>query len=922
MADVAKRRQVRPVYGLCMSSDNGHFCEKPEVTRQGRNQPGGAWPPSRPLTIPLERATECGREWVGGKAASLSVLLRGRLPVPPGFCVTSDAFRLWLNSSPQLQEWLGKLGNDGGSPTAEPRKPQRAVPEPTEMPESVKEAVLSAWRGLGEERCYAVRSSATVEDGKRHSFAGQFESVLNVRGGEALLHAITKCWLSAFSPRALSYHAANGLRPEQTAVAVVVQEMVPAQTAGVVFTLDPVSGNTGRLVIEATTGLAEGLVSGKARAEHFVVEKRSRRLVAQHGVSGAPCLSEALRRKIAGLALRAESLFGSPLDLEWAAAGGEVFLLQARPVTGAGKPQTWAERQRWSNVNTGEVFPDVTTPMTWSIVQSLFEPLFGSLFRLAGADPSRVTVGGLVAGRIYFNVNTGLALLRPFQFLVGGLAKVAHAVGGARPAEHMGGLLAVPEADIPDAGFRWYRYVFTWPRVLYLLCTHAPWCAAGWLRRVQARTDQLVTQDIEPMNTRELLSCLARARREGFRDWDLLYLITQAAALPVFERACQKWLNQADPSRSYRLFAGLGGIPEAEAGLALWRLAARVHADRELERLFRDNVGFDWAQLQAKLTGTAAGRAFLAAWSDFMSKHGHHCRGELELFNARWHETPDYILRVVCAYLANLEEANPDQKQQRLAQERRKLTYEWRAQLGPAKRWLFSYSLERAQRLTVQREVWKNEAVRMMAFLRRVLLALGRRLREQGALEQADDIFFLEIAEVEALSGKAAATDLRRRIEVRREQYRQNLAHSPPPSVVGCFTPGSPLNARSASRSTATVLEGIAVSSGVATGRARVILRSDVREQVQPGEILVAPFTDPAWVPYFIPAAGLVVDQGGVLSHGSIVARELGLPAVTDTGAATQTIKTGDLVEVDGNLGRVRILERVREPRLSGSPPD
>lgn len=901
-----------------MIGDDGRVSGSAQVKGERGNHPEGGLRPPQPLTIPLERATDRERELVGGKAASLAVLMRGRLPVPPGFCVTTTAFKRWINSSPKLEEWLRKSENRDPRRTSESENPQRIAPEDltaARMPEGVEGAVLSAWRALGEERCYAVRSSATVEDGKEHSFAGQFESVLNVQGREALLKAITKCWMSAFSPQSLSYHAANRLRLEQTAVAVVVQEMVPAQISGVVFTVDPVSGDSGRLVIEAAPGLGEGLVSGKSRAEHFVVEKRSRRLVAHHGTSGTPCLSEALRRKISGLALRAESLFGTSLDIEWAAVEGEVFLLQARPVTGARKPLAWEERQRWSNVNTGEVFPDVATPMTWSIVQGLFEPLFGSLFRLTGADPSRVTIGGLVAGRIYFNVNTGLALLRPFRFLIGGLANVAHAVGGGRPAEHMRGLLEVQEADVPDAGFRWHKYVLTWPRVLYDLFTHAPWRAAGWLRSIQARTDQLVTQDVEPMTTQELVCCLARVRREGFRDCDLLYLITQAAALPVLEMACRKWLNQTDTSLRHRLFAGLGGIPEAEAGLALWRLATMARADRELERLLRGDG--DWSQVQAKLTGTEAGRTFLAAWSDFMSKHGHHCRCEPEVFNARWHETPDYILRVVRAYLGNLDGANPHEKQQRLAEERLNLTDEWRAQLGPARRWLFSLALERAQRLTVHREVWKNEIVRVMAFLRRVLLALGRRLHEQGVLDQVDDIFFLEVGELETLTGNVAAHDLRPRIKLRLEEYRQNLTLSPPPTVVGRFAPGSSLSPRSGSRSSGKVLEGIAVSSGVATGRARVVLRSDVQEQVRPGEILVAPFTDPAWVPYFIPAAGLVVDQGGVLSHGSIVARELGLPAVTDTGSATETIKTGDLVEVDGNLGRVRILESV----LGNAPP-
>ena len=860
----------------------------------------------QPLIIPLQGAPDYERSLVGGKAAGLGILMRAKLPVPPGFCVTSAAFSEFLNSSPKLKEQL--IRSSSKRPIEETSRTPKSgeTPALVEIPVAIKEAILRVWRAMGKDRHYAVRSSATVEDGTDHSFAGQFESVLNVQGEEALLSAVQKCWVSVLSPRAVSYHARKGLRPEDTSVAVVVQEMVRAEVAGVMFTMDPISGDRGRLVVEAAPGLGDVTVSGKNRPERFVLEKRTFRMLEHHCVSDASCLNESLLRKVSSLAERAERLFGMPLDIEWATSGGDVFLLQARPVTAARQLRSWEERQRWSNVNTGEVFPDVATPMTWSIVQLLFEPLFGSLFRVAGADPSRMTVAGLVAGRIYFNVNAGLALLNPFRFLMGGLANVAQAIGGGRAAEHMRGLLQVPDSDLPETGFHWHLYLLTWPRILYDLITHAPFRAEAWLQGVKSRTDNLVRQDVQCLSTSELFKCLAHARREGFRGWDLLYLITQSGALPIFQKACRDWLHHPDLSLGYRLFAGLGGIPETEAGLELWRLAVAAHANEEVEAALRS--GADWSRVQIDLTASEAGKDFLAAWDKFMAKHGHHGRGELEVFNARWAETPDYILRLVRGYLGELERGNPEEKQRRLAEERRRLTEECRAQLGPLRRWVFTIALRRAQKLAVHREAWKNEAVRLMYFIRRLLLELGRHLHDKAVLNDPDDIFFLEIAELESLGTGTAPSGIAEQIKSRREKYRENLNLCPPPYVVGRFTSASSTTTLRTPNHAAKVLEGIAVSSGVATGRARVILRTDDHEQTLPGEILVAPFTDPAWVPYFIPAAGVVMDQGGVLSHGSIIARELGLPAVTDTGSATHLIQTGDMVQVDGNCGQVTIL--------------
>ena len=870
--------------------------------------------------LPLSAITAGQRPLVGGKAANLAGMSHDRLPVPEGFCLTSAAFDQFLAACPEHGEVSAALANlspgrPGGAAAAS-RRVLACLAKAT-MPEAVAAAVLKAWQELGGDRAYAVRSSATVEDAAEHSFAGQFESFLNVRGQDALLKAIQTCWRSLYTERTLAYQVRNGLPPDKAAMAVIVQAMVPAEIAGVLFTMDPVSGNPGRVVLEGTPGLGDRLVSGQVNPDHMVLDKATLRIISHQKPDVGGCVDEALARRLGKLARQVEHLFGGPQDIEWAQANGDVFLLQARPVTTVRRARrhedadAWADRQVWSNLNTGEVLPDVMTPVTWSMIRRLMGRIAGGMFRLVGADMNRAPILDRVAGRAYFNKNTVLAALKPFSWLLKRSPDFFQALGGGQKEDHRQGLLDIPDEALPDLGFRWPNYILSWPRCVASLITHSPGRGDAWTIRLKAHQDALAQVDLESMSAPALGNFFEQVLQDGLLGMDLLYLVTQGMSAGVFQYAFCHWLDEPDATLAYRFFAGLGGMPETEGGLALWRLAALAHADEETESLLLADDG--WTSLRPKLQPTEPGRQFLASWDAFMKEHGHHCRGEMELFNARWFEMPDYILGIMRGYLRTIDQSDPIAKQRRLAEERRELTEHCRSRLkNPVKRWLFSRSLRRAQKLAVNREEWKNQAVRQITILRRVLLSLGDRLVQEGRLARPDDVFFLEVTEVKSVANGAAAFALGATITKRREEYERNLALAPPPVVVGRYDPSTPVAPEAPAD--ATVLTGIPVFPGTVTGRARVIARANDHDQVLPGEILVAPFTDPAWTPYFVSAAGVVMDQGGVLSHGSIVAREYGLPAVTNVASATQVITTGDLIQVDGAAGRVVILERAAAP--------
>ncbi|HLZ54919.1 MAG TPA: PEP/pyruvate-binding domain-containing protein [Verrucomicrobiae bacterium] len=881
------------------------------------------------FTMPLGPIRLKNLSRVGGKAAHLGEMVAAGLPVPSGFVITTDACGRFIQSDPRIKGWLMSLAKwDASDPSVlraaveEVREKLDTIPVPDDVTNAIRAALAEASDGA-----WAVRSSATVEDLPEASFAGQHDSFLNVRGSDAVVAAVKRCWLSLFSERAVSYRTRKGIAAGRAQMAVIVQRLIPAEAAGVMFTADPAGGNA--ILIEAAFGLGEAVAQGKVTPDRVEVSRSGWKIVRRktslkrmHLVAGkngvreellpagktnAPVLDDESAVRLAQLGLKVEHLFGVPQDIEWAQRDGKLFLLQSRPITGKVPVKTWEDRQVWSNFNTGEVAPDVMAPITWSLWQSLVGGVvLRSTFRLLGADVRRAPLVGLVAGRLYFNANTAMAALQPFAFLLKGATLLFQAVGGGQ-AEAYRQTLAIPPADLPDLGFRWPKYLLSWPRIFFDLITHLPGGGEAWMARFKARNDELVRTDIEAMPTPELTGFCVRLILELFKGVDLLYLAAPAAVLPVLHKACHDWLGEPEPALGYRLFSALGGMPTAEAGLALWRLAVLAHSDPDTEVAVCSES--EWPQVCATLRLTEPGRKFLAAWDVFMIEHGHHCRGELELFNARWSETPDYVLGMVRGYLRSIDRSDPLENQRQLAGERERLTEQCRRRLkNPIKRWIFACSLRRAQKLAVFREKLKSEAIRRIAFTRRILLILGQRLCEQGILSCRDDIFFLEIVELEPVATGSASFNGRERIETRRREYEKNLKLSPPPLVIGRFDPNVPTPP--VTNGDAKLLEGIPASPGVVTGPARVILRANHHEQVLPGEILVAPFTDPAWSPYFITAAGLVVEQGGILSHGSIVAREYGLPTVVNVVAATQIIHTGDRVRVDGDSGCVTILVR------------
>ena len=880
------------------------------------------------LVLRLDQIGRHDLHRAGGKAVNLSKLTRGGLPVPDGFCLTTDAFQRFMDGidGTGLAAELERGDPSDADGRASRAALLRARIEAAPIPDEIEAALLGAWQGILHGAPCAVRSSATVEDLGAASSAGQYDSILHVRERDRLLHAVRQCWASLFSDRAVVYRARNGLGDQRVCMAVFVQRMVAAEAAGVLFTLNPLAAHTDDILIEASYGLGEAVVSGRVTPDRLVVSRTPLRVtertvssksleitlderggVREQAVAperaAAAALPDEAAERLARFALTAEHLLGGPQDLEWALAGAQVFVLQSRPITRSAPPTASDDRQVWTNMNVGEILPDVVSPLTWSIIQRTVQPLFARLLAAFGLDLEQTPLLGLMGGRVYFNLNTVIAAVRALPF--GHRMDVTSALGGLHGDLERSGALAAIEQNLPTVAWSWAAILRRLP------------VAVGWwaLRRsTSERRLKLFTERLAERR-RQNLGMLGDAALVAELDlcigdlWNDLAPIASDALVGTsyvnaLDTICASWFP-GEPIAN-QLLTGMGGMSSAEAGLDLWRLAVAAREHTDVEHALR--AGGDFGATRARLTTTQLGRAFLSRWDAFMTRHGHHARGEIELMNARWSDEPDFVLEQVRSYLSNAHGKDPLALHAAQARARVERCAALRARLRtPITRMLFDSLLRRAQRGIVFRENAKNEFVRLSAHERQVALELGRRRAARGALEHSDDVFFLSLDELrDAAAGRAA--DLRPSVRDRRAELERHRSMRPPAVIVGRYEPAR-VEPQSLDAHTDRLM-GLGVSPGVVCGSARVILRSDAGERVLPGEILVAPFTDPGWTPYFQLAAGLVTDLGGTLSHGSIIAREYGLPAVVNVARATLVIRTGDQLQVDGTRGEVRILRQ------------
>jgi pyruvate,water dikinase len=830
---------------------------------------------------------------VGGKAAQLGELTRLEgVRVPPGFCVTTDAYRRIVADAPSLGDRLDRLARlapDDREGIRALSAEIRRVIEAVAIPDDLAAAITRALARLGAHDAYAVRSSATAEDLPTASFAGQQDSYLNVVGTAAVLEHVGRCWASLFTERAVTYRLRNGIDHRAVRMAVVVQRMVVPRAAGVLFTADPVTGNRKVASVEATSGLGEALVSGLVNADVYRV--RDGEVVATAPErQGRPALTDAEAVRLARLGRRIEAHFGRPQDIEWCLADdGELHVVQSRPITTLFPIPEAGDGENHVYVSVGhqQMMTDAMKPLGLSFWQM--------------TTPRPMAEAG---GRLFVDVTQILASPASRASFVALLGKSDPLIEDALRAILDRGDFVRP---LPDAGPAWTPPgggapgpIETDPGVVAALIARGQASVAALERDIRGRSGAALLDFI--------LADLQELRRLLFDPQGHQLIMAGMEAAWWLNERLQAWLGETNAADA--LTQSVPDNVTSEMGLALLDVADAIRPHPEVVALLQrvEREGLDDGRFLDALRAVAGGAEACDALQAWLRRYGMRCAGEIDITRPRWAERPTTLVPTLLGNVRNFAPGEGRRRFERGLQVARETERELLARLralpdGEEKAEETKRMIDRVRTFAGYREYPKYGMVSRYLVYKRALLEEAGRLVRAGVLREVEDVFYLRFEELRDVV-RTQRVD-HRLVRERREAFRAYGALTPP----RVLTSDGEMLSGSYRRDDlpAGALAGLPVSAGVVEGRARVVL--DLAEaDLEPGDILVTAYTDPSWTPLFVTVAGLVTEVGGLMTHGAVIAREYGLPAVVGVARATRLIRDGQRIRVHGAVGYVEIL--------------
>lgn len=924
---------------------------------------------------------EATLDTVGGKGANLAELTRAGFAVPPGFLITTDAYRAFVQAN-GIHERIVTLAKnvapddpvslDNTSEQIRALFSQGAMP--TDIGAEIEDHYLQLSKSPLATRhsplAVAVRSSATAEDLPGLSFAGQQETYLNVIGTEAVRETVKKCWASLWTARAIGYRARNNIAPDDVALAVVIQQMIQAEVSGVLFTANPLTGRRDEVVIDASFGLGEAIVSGQVEPDHYVVTfapslraeaasaawraaKQSARRAKEiaslslamtgegegriiHRKLGAKAftivsradggtdtlshtdanaqrqaLSDEQILALASIGRRVAQHYSTPQDVEWAWAHGQFYILQARPITSLyplpDLPYTPDDERIYFSFNVGQGMLDPITPLGISALRR-----FLSGFRFKRDARTLVPDAG---GRLFIDI-TDLARDPRLRHLL--LAFLARGDPASRATLQQ--LIETQRIRTQPSLKWWQMLALPWParRFIFtmLRAMRKPDATAA---QHLGQVAQFVAQSTQHAREASSLAALIECVESGLRG----FVANVGRVMPVIAPAIggmsivDNWLVQwlGEPRNSaLKLVRSLPHNVTTEMDLKLWALAQAIHADPASRDVLLNQSAEDiTSAYRARTLPPIAQQAL----DTFLQEYGMRAVAEIDLGRPRWREDPSSILQTLRSYvqLAEMRAGGdtsvvaPDEQFRRGAVEAEQLAKEYvarvrRTRFGHIRAKMLRTFISRMRTLGGYRETPKFTIVKLLDAYRTAWLRQGDALVARGLLARADDVFFVPLddwkkfAQDESLDLKSIVA--RNRAEYERERGRKQI-----PRLL--MSTGEAFYEGLHEEGTNDLI-GDGVSPGMAEGAVRVV-RDPRGVRLEPGDILVCPATDPGWTPLFLAAGGLVMEVGGMVTHGSVVAREYGIPAVVGVHDATTRLKTGQRARVDGSAGRVTVVE-------------
>jgi rifampicin phosphotransferase len=839
------------------------------------------------LVVGFDQPEGASLSLVGGKGSNLVALTAAGFPVPPGFVVTSLAYRRFLEAIDWLDAALAALDYEQPARLRDQcvALRQRLAGHP--LPADVAVAVRAAIDRLGPPRegPFAVRSSSTLEDLAQAAFAGQHDTYLNVVGVDAVLDRICDAFVSLWGDRAVLYRHHQGFAQQQARMAVVVQRQIACDRAGVGFSINPVTGRLDRLVIDANYGLGESVVSGEGEVDHFELDKSSLQVRAQtighkercvvpaaigvaeeavpEELADVPCLTEAELHEVATLLTKIEAHYGWPQDIEWGLRDGKLFLFQSRAVT--------TIQPHYTRDESAERFPNPMTPLTWDFLGAVFRRSLTHSLALMGLPPLKDDWFSLHDYYVYGNQNA-VALL-----------------GAHRPLRAR----SLPELieEIPVLRQR-YAWVLDLP---------VRW--ARDLDRYLIRLGRLSARPLERLDVPELWEHALESQQAAadYFEPNIAISITQSFLHRLLLGLVELVVGR---ERALAVCDGLMAGCDTKTAVVnreLHELARVVAENGELRRqLLEDGGRAVWDSSRLARHGDCAARV-----ARFLEDHGHR-ELDMDYSVPTWSGQPWVVLDAIALILRQDHPADPDATARELRVKYAETELAFLAALPESVRFFFRELIRLARMYTTLDDLEHYQTTRINPLARSVALELGRRLVDRQVLDVPEDVFFFQRSDLEKLVGEFPAVDpsaYRGRIAEARRGYEAVRSQAPPWSRDEEASLASDVSDARAE----AMLRGLPGSPGSATASCFLVHSPDDFGRFPAGSVLVARTTNPAWTSLFYSAAGLITESGGPLSHGAVTAREMGLPAVMSVRGVMNRLQDGVVVTLDGTKGTVRV---------------
>jgi pyruvate,water dikinase len=891
---------------------------------------------------------------VGGKGANLGELTRAKLPVPHAFCVNTLAYQRLIEVNSLLAPILGVLEGLDYDDVAELERRAMKIREmiiAANTPADIDDAIRSAYgqleSQLGEDVLVSVRSSATAEDLPGVSFAGQQDTYLNIRGADNVLQHVKRCWASLWTDRAVSYRHRQGFRHEDVLLAVVVQEMFPSEVAGVMFTANPVTSNTGEIFLNSSWGLGEAIVSGKVNPDQYIVEKDSLAIkdkdiheklvmtISNEDGQGASQVEvpEELRsvetltdekiKELSEIGRRIEEHYGFPQDIEWGYSNGRFAILQAREVTAADidfgmELEVWKtpkaledmmdEKWVWSRAYSDELQTGPSTPNFYTNQNAAMTHFKTRALELTGIDE----FVGYTSKNYQDMPKYRWYCARPYYNTAWERERIRYFIPPF--ARDDAALWPFPEEEreeIRNMPFNWLRFIsillkieFTNPKHSLLGSTHL--CYDNLEDWISYADSVWADFDLESASVREIVANAQRSAASEFADLYVLPFTIYCYIVPQgLQKLCEMWCGNEHAEIYSHLISGLK-CKTAEENIELWSLSRKIKESPVLMELMGKE---DSREILESLEDSEDGRRFRAVLDQFIELYGHRGGAERDPFHFRWKHKPEMVFPSIKPMLRVGDEDSPKLLEERLHDRMLKTKEECLRKIrqqpvGSLKAAFFKWYVELTQDYFYYRDWERFHYDKNYTRPRDWMPAIARKFIKRGLMKDEEDLFFLgneEILDVD--DGKLSARDIDIRVRARRRVYEKYTHKMPPKYIRGwkAFDDGQSDDGRG--------LRGVAASSGVVTGRARVCRRLDEISKVEKGDILITMATDPAWTTVFPIVGGVVVETGGVVAHAVMLSREYGIPCVANLTQCCDLIPDGQMITVDGGSGRVLIHE-------------